>query len=160
MLRAAIAEGTPLGREVEAILQRGDLVPDATMVSLIRDRLAQEDCETGFVLDGFPRTLAQAEALDTMMRDIGRSFSVVLGLQVPDAVARERMHKRALQEGRTDDTPEAIDRRLALYHKETEPLLEHYRTRSPFVPIHGDRTVDAVYAEIEQAIDAATLDGR
>jgi adenylate kinase len=157
MLRAAIADRSPLGLEVEAILQRGDLVPDSTMVSLIRERVAEPDTEPGFVLDGFPRTLPQAESLDAMMREIGRAFTIVLALQVPDAVARERMLKRAEQEGRTDDTPEAIDRRLALYHRETEPLLEHYRTRGRFVPIHGDRPVDAVYAEIDEAIRTATL---
>ena len=160
MLRAAIADRTPLGLEVESILQRGDLVPDATMVSLIRERLAEEDTDPGFVLDGFPRTLAQAESLDAMMREIDRSFTIVLALQVPDEVARQRMLLRAQQEGRTDDTPEAIDRRLELYHRETEPLLEHYRTRGRFVPIHGDRPVEAVFAEIEDAIATATLDPR
>jgi adenylate kinase len=157
MLRAAIAARTPLGVEVEGIMARGDLVPDETMVALIRERLAEPDTERGFVLDGFPRTLPQAEALDAMMREIGRTFAAVLALQVPDGVARERMLKRAQEEGRADDSPEAIDRRLALYHRETEPLLEYYRARGPFVPVRGDRPIDDVAADIQAAIDAATL---
>jgi adenylate kinase len=139
-------------------MQRGDLVPDETMVALIRERLSEADTADGFILDGFPRTLAQAEALDTMMREIERAFTAVLALQVPDEVSRERMLNRAQIEGRTDDTPEAIDRRLELYHRDTEPVLEHYRARGPFVPIHGERTIDGVYAEIEDAIATATLD--
>jgi adenylate kinase len=137
-------------------MKRGELVPDETMVQLIRERLSQPDTEDGFVLDGFPRTLAQAEALDAMMRELGRSFTVVLALLVPDDVARERLMRRAAEEGRADDTPEAIERRLENYHRETAPLLEHYRTRGRFVPIHGDRTVEQVYAEIELAIERAT----
>jgi adenylate kinase len=136
-------------------MKRGELVPDETMVELIRERLSQSDTEDGFVLDGFPRTLAQAEALDAMMRELGRSFTVVLALLVPDDVARERLMRRAAEEGRADDTPEAIERRLENYHRETAPLLEHYRTRGRFVPIHGDRSIHQVYSEIEEAIERA-----
>jgi adenylate kinase len=155
MLRDAIARETPLGLQVKPIVESGALVPDETMVALIRERLSEPDTAGGFVLDGFPRTLAQAEALEGMMRGIDRSFTVVLALQVPDGVARERMLRRAGEEGRTDDTPEAIERRLSLYHELTAPLIEHYRARGPFAPIHGDRTIDEVYAEIEQAIETA-----
>jgi len=155
ILRAAIAQGTELGLRVKPIVESGRLVSDELMVDLIRERLAAEDTDAGFVLDGFPRTLAQAEALDTMMGGIGRTFAAVLALQVPDEIARERMLGRAQKEGRTDDTPEAIDRRLELYHRETEPLLEYYRTRGRFVPIHGDRTEGEVFAEIQQAIEQA-----
>jgi adenylate kinase len=155
ILRAAIAAATDLGLRVKPIVESGSLVPDELMVDLIRERVGADDTEPGFVLDGFPRTLAQAEALDAMTSEIGRTFTVVLALQVPDEVARERMLGRAAKEGRTDDTPEAIDRRLELYHRETEPLLEHYRTRGRFVPIHGDRSEGEVFAEIQQAIEQA-----
>jgi adenylate kinase len=155
ILRAAIAAATDLGLRVKPIVESGSLVPDELMVDLIRERIGADDTEPGFVLDGFPRTLAQAEALDAMTSEIGRTFTVVLALQVPDEVARERMLGRAAKEGRTDDTPEAIDRRLELYHRETEPLLEHYRTRGRFVPIHGDRSEGEVFAEIQQAIEQA-----
>jgi adenylate kinase len=151
ILRAAIAAESELGQKVEPIVERGDLVPDELMIELIRDRLSQDDAAGGFVLDGFPRTLAQAEELDAMLREIGRALNVVLAIQVPDGVARERM----LGRGRTDDTPEAIDRRLTHYHEQTEPLLEYYRTRGRFVPIHGDRTEGEVFAEIQHALDRA-----
>ena len=155
ILRAAIGQGTELGLQVKPIVESGGLVPDELMVGLIRERLGEDDTEPGFILDGFPRTLAQAEALDAMMREIDRSFTAVLALQVPDDVARERLVGRAQKEGRTDDTPDAIDRRLALYHEQTEPLLEYYRTRSPFAPIHGERPEGEVFAEIQQAIEQA-----
>jgi adenylate kinase len=142
---------TPLGLRVQPILEAGELVPDELMVQLIEHRLSLQDTQKGFILDGFPRTLTQAEALDEMLKRIGRPLDVVLALQVPDEIARERMIGR----GRTDDTPEAIDRRLQLYHEQTEPLLEHYRTRGRFVPIHGERTEGEVFAEIQQALEAA-----
>jgi adenylate kinase len=150
ILRKAIAEGTLLGKEVEATLERGNLVPDRTMIDLIRERLADSD---GFVLDGFPRTMAQAEALDDMLAEIGQPLDVVFELQVPDDVARGRIAKRALEEGRTDDTPEAIDNRIATYHRETEPIVEHYRARGSLVGIPGTGTVDEVFAQIQAALE-------
>lgn len=155
ILRGAIAAESELGQKVKPIVERGDLVPDELMIELIRDRLSQADAAGGFVLDGFPRTLGQAEALDLMLREIGRALNVVLALQVHDDVARERM----LARGRNDDTPEAIDRRLSHYHEQTEPLLEYYRTRGRFVPIHGDRTEGEVFAEIQHALERAAESG-
>jgi adenylate kinase len=157
MLRAAISDGTPLGKEVEAVVNAGDLVSDDLMVALIRERLAQEDTRNGFILDGFPRTTAQAEALDHLLREIGRSFSVVFALQIPDAVAFARLRRRAQLEGRADDTDEAIHRRLDNYHRETEPLIEYYRTRGNLVPIHGDRSEGEVFAELQQALEQVAV---
>jgi adenylate kinase len=154
MLRASIAAGDPLG--VKPILDQGLLVPDDVMVELIRDRLGEPDAEEGFILDGFPRTMAQAEALDAMLREIDRDLDVVFELQVPDEVSVGRLLRRAAVEGRADDTPEAIRTRLALYHSETAPLVEHYRTRGNLVGIHGDRPVDTVFAEIQEVLDQAT----
>jgi adenylate kinase len=153
MLRAAIAAGTELGRTVESIVNAGELVPDDLMISLIRDRLAQDDTDVGFVLDGFPRTTAQAEALDAMFNEIGRTFNVVFSLQIPDEVAFERLRRRAKVEGRADDTDDAIHRRLDNYHRETEPLIEYYRTRGNLVTIHADRTENEVFTEIQRALD-------
>ena len=153
MFRAAIASDSELGRQVVPYLAEGRLVPDELTVSLIRERLGQDDARDSFVLDGFPRNLTQAEALDEMLAEIGRGLSVVLALQVPDAVARERM----LARGRDDDTPEVIDRRLVDYHEQTKPLLEHYRTRGSFVPIHGDRPENEVFAEIQEALERAAV---
>ena len=127
MLRQAIAEGTELGRRVEPILEAGDLVPDDLMIELIRKRLEAPEAAVGFILDGFPRTMAQADALDSMLAEIDRPLSVVLELQVPDDVAIQRLRKRAVEEGRSDDTPEAIANRIDLYHRETKPLVSHYR---------------------------------
>jgi adenylate kinase len=153
ILRAEMTAGTELGNRVRDVIDRGELVSDDLIIELIRDRLEQPDTESGFVLDGLPRTLVQAEALDSILSDIGRSFSVVFALQIPDALAFERLRRRARLEGRADDTDEAIQRRLDLYHQETEPLIEYYRTRGRLVPIHGDRSESEVFAEIQQALE-------
>jgi adenylate kinase len=155
MLREAVAAGSTLGKQVEETLARGDLVPDETVIELIRERLSQPDAASGFVLDGFPRTMAQSDALDEMLAEIGRPLSVVFELQVPDDVARERMLKRAREEGRSDDTPEAIDRRIQLYHDETEPIVQHYRLLGNLVGIHGTGTMGQVFKEIQDALEQA-----
>ena len=157
MLRAAMADGSELGRQVRPIYDSGRLVPDDLMVALIRERLTGEDAREGFVLDGFPRTMAQADALEEMLREIGRDLDVVFEFQIPDEVGRERMLKRAAEEGRTDDTPEAIDERLRLYHEETKPLIEYYRTRGNLVGVHGDRPVNQVFAEIQQTLEQVAV---
>jgi adenylate kinase len=157
MLRAAMAAETELGRRVKPIYDRGDLVPDELMIELIRERLGQDDTENGFALDGFPRTLPQAEALDPMLREIGKELTVVFVLQLPDGVCIERLTKRAQLEGRVDDTPEAIAKRLEIYRRETEPLIEWYRIRSNVVTIHADRSVNEVFAEIQQALEQAAV---
>ena len=148
MLRDAVARETELGRQAKPIMERGDLVPDELMVALIRERLGEPDAAEGFVLDGFPRTLAQAEALDAMLREIGRDLDAVVVLEASDAVVRERMLKRAELEGRTDDTPEAIDRRLANYHAQTAPLVEWYRSRDKVAPVDGTPPVEQVWEQI------------
>jgi adenylate kinase len=153
ILRAEMQAGTELGLRVKDVYDRGDLVSDELMIELIRTRLAQPDTESGFILDGFPRTTVQAGALDHMFADIGRSFSVVFALQIPDEVAFERLRRRAELEGRADDTDEAIRRRLENYHRETEPLIEYYRVRGNLVPIHGDRAENEVFAEIQSALE-------
>ena len=152
MLRAAIAAGSDLGLRVKAIVESGELVPDELMIELIRDRLTQPDTSNGFVLDGFPRTFAQAEALEPMLREIGKPLSIVLVLQLREDAAIQRLLRRAELEGRTDDTPETIRKRLTLYRSETEPLIEWYRIRSNVVTIHGDRSENEVFAQIEEAL--------
>ena len=152
MLRAAIAAETPLGLAVKPIVESGALVPDGLMIGLIRERLDDEDTREGFVLDGFPRTIAQAEALDAMLGEIGRDLDIVFERQVPDEVSIERLEKRAVEEGRTDDTPEAIMRRLAEYHDKTEPLVGYYRLRGNLVGIHGENPIDEVFREIQEAL--------
>ena len=153
ILRSEMEAGTELGRRVKDIYDRGDLVSDDLMIELIRTRLEQPDTGAGFVLDGFPRTTVQAAALDEMFSEIGRNFSVVFALQIPDKVAFERLRRRSDLEGRADDTDEAIQRRLDNYHRETEPLIEYYRVRGNLVPIHGDRSENEVFAQIQSALE-------
>jgi adenylate kinase len=156
MFRSAIAGRTPLGLEVEPILASGRLVPDELTVGLIRECLGADDAQAGFILDGFPRNAVQADALDALLLDLGRPLGVVLELQVPDDVCAERMLRRAQEEGRPDDTPEVIARRLAIYHAETAPLVDHYRAAGTLVPIAGDRPVDEVWSAIQAALEVAT----
>ena len=162
ILRAEMNAGTDLGRRVKDVYDRGDLVSDELMIELIRDRLSRGDTLAGFVLDGFPRTMPQAEALDELLRDLGRDVDVVFDFQVPDReVLLQRLLGRAAEESRSDDTPEAIKRRLELYERETAPLVEYYRsTRGNVVGIHADRTVEAVFREIEDALAEAVRHGK
>jgi adenylate kinase len=155
MLRAAIAAGTELGLRVKPIYDAGELVTDDLMIALIRERLSQDDAQAGFILDGFPRTMAQAEALDSMLAEIGKDLDIVLELQVGDeSTLIDRMLKRAVEENRSDDTPESMRRRLDLYYRETQPLVEYYRSnRNNVVGIHASGTVDEVFAEIENALE-------
>jgi adenylate kinase len=156
LYRAAIAAGTELGKKVEPILAAGELVPDDITVPLIRDRLSRGDTVPGFILDGYPRNLAQAEALDEMLDEVGRAIEVVFAFYVPDREQLiERLLKRAQEEKRPDDTPEVIDRRLSDYDEKTAPLIEYYRsTRGNVVGIHADRSVGDVFREIEDALSA------
>jgi adenylate kinase len=153
ILRSAIDAGTELGRQVAPILADGGLVPDELMIELICERLESEDA--GFVLDGFPRTVAQADALDAMLDRIDRRLDVVLLLEASDAVVTARMLARAELEGRSDDTPEAIARRLSLYHELTERVVEHYRDRGNLVIVDGERGIDEVAADIRRSLATA-----
>jgi adenylate kinase len=159
MLRTEMAAGTELGNRVRPIYEAGGLVPDDLMIELIRGRLSRDDARDGFILDGFPRTIAQADALDAMLREIGRELDVVFEFQVPEKTTLlERMRKRAAEERRIDDTPEAMHRRLDLYDRETAPLVEHYRaTANNVVGIHGDRAIDEVFAEIQDALEQVAV---
>jgi adenylate kinase len=146
---------TPAGLELKAVYERGDLVEDDLMIRLVRDRLDRGDTLPGFVLDGFPRTLVQAEALDDLMSELGRPVDIVFDLQVPDRQQLlDRLLKRAAEENRSDDTPEGIQRRLELYERETAPLVEYYRsTRGNVVGIHADRAIGDVFHEIAESLD-------
>jgi adenylate kinase len=152
MFRAAIAAGTELGRRVEPILASGELVPDELTVALIRERLGQDDAAAGFVLDGFPRNLVQAEELDTMLAGIGRPLDLVLFFDLDDATATERMLGRAADEGRADDTPEVIARRLAIYHEQTEPVVGRYRQAGTLRTLDAAASIDEVFAQIEAVV--------
>jgi adenylate kinase len=149
----ALDGSTPLGREVAEIMARGELVPDEITIRMIEDRLSRDDAVDGFVLDGFPRNQAQAQALDAMLAAIGRGLDAILFFDLPDDIALERMARRAGEEGREDDNPEAMRKRLAIYHGETAPIVEHYRATGKLVPLHAGRSVDDVFSEIQSALD-------
>jgi adenylate kinase len=155
MIREMKELETEPGPELKEVYDRGDLVSDDLMIRLIRSRLSRGDTLGGFILDGFPRTMAQAEALDELLRELDRNLDVVFDFQVPHhELLLERMLRRAAEEGRSDDTPDAIRRRLELYELETAPLVEYYRTtRGNVVGIHADRTIEEVFHEIEQSLD-------
>jgi adenylate kinase len=158
ILRGAMASGTELGRKVKPIYDAGALVPDDIMIELIRERLTADDAAEGFVLDGFPRTAVQAEALGEVLDEIGRPLSVVLEFQLPEEISIERLTRRAGEEGRADDTPEGIRRRLELYHEETEPLIEHYRSRGNLVGIPANRPIEQVFEEIQRVLEQAAVE--
>ena len=156
MIREMMERPTELGAELREVYDRGDLVSDDLMIRLIRDRLDRGDTLPGFVLDGFPRTLVQAEALDDLMSELGRPIDIVFEFQVPDRQQLfDRLLKRAREENRSDDTPEAMQRRLEVYDTETAPLVEYYRsTRGNVVGIHADRSIEDVFHEIQQALSS------
>lgn len=149
MFRSAVAEGTELGKRAAEIMERGDLVPDEITIGIVRERLAKDDArDAGFLLDGFPRTVAQAEVLQELAAPLGGLHAVV-NIDVPLDEVRERMRQR----GREDDTDEAIDRRLELYERETEPLLEFYSGRDLLLVVDGLGTMDEVFDRLVAAID-------
>ena len=156
MIREMKELQTPAGRELKEVYDRGDLVDDDLMIRLIRDRLDRGDTLPGFVLDGFPRTMVQAEALDDLLSELGRSIDIVFEFQVPDRQQLlDRLLKRAAEEDRSDDTPEAIENRLATYDQETAPVIEYYRsTRGNVVGIHADRSIDEVFHEICESLSS------
>lgn len=147
MLRAAVAAGTPLGLEAKAVMDAGDLVSDQLILGIVRERLGEDDAANGFLLDGFPRTEAQADGLFELLAP--GTVDLAINLDVPDDVVTARM----LDRGRGDDTPEAIARRLELYQAETAPLLQYFGDRGRLVTIDGLGTEDEVQARIRDAID-------
>jgi len=154
ILRAETAKGTPLGREVEPIMRAGHLVPDDLVVRVIESRLAEPDAAPGALLDGFPRTIPQAVALDEMLERNRRRVEVVVPLNVPEDVLAERVRRRA-PEGRPDDTPEAFVKRMHVYRTETAPVLDYYRRKGTCIAeVDGVGDVDAVTERIADALKA------
>jgi adenylate kinase len=154
VLRAEVAQGTDLGELVEPIMASGELVPDDLIVRVIESRMRRADARRGILLDGFPRTVPQAEALDGMLERGGGSVSAILFLDVPEDELVKRILKRAEEEGRSDDTPETVRTRMQVYERETAPVLERYRERGTDVRrVDGVGTVDEVRARLRDAVD-------
>ncbi|MGA1940726.1 adenylate kinase [Arcobacter sp. YIC-310] len=175
ILRAAIADKTEMGMEAKKFMDEGQLVPDSTIIGIIKDRLAQEDCKKGFILDGFPRTLPQAEALNALMNDMGISLDKVISLNVPDELIVERITGRRTSKvtgkiyhmkfnpptdekeedliQRADDTEETVTKRLAAYHEQTAPLIDFYTNMGVIVELDGTKDVSEVTADMFAAIE-------
>jgi adenylate kinase len=153
ILRAEVARGTETGKEVGRIMAAGDLIPDDIIVSIVRQRLPESEAGPGVLLDGFPRTLQQAQALDEMLAEEGHRVDFVIALDVPEDVLVERILHRAAIQGRADDTREAIAERMHEYHKLTEAVLDHYRQKGVRVEVvDGQGDMDAVFERIRRAI--------
>ena len=148
MLRQAVAQGTPLGQQAQAIMERGDLVPDALVIAMLMQRAGGRDAARGLILDGFPRTLPQAEALD---RELDGGVDEVVLLEVPEA----ELVRRLLARGRADDTEATVRNRLAVYREQTEPLVAFYETRSRVHRVDGVGQVDAVQGRVLGALELA-----
>jgi adenylate kinase len=157
MLRAAVAAGTPVGLKAKDIMARGELVPDeVVVVGIISDRIEDADCANGFILDGFPRNVAQAEALDVMLKDKGKTLDAVVQLEVDDAILLSRIEKRASEtEGgpRADDNADALKKRLDVYHAQTAPLIEYYSAKGNLRSVDGMADMDDVTRQIMEVLE-------
>jgi adenylate kinase len=148
MLREALRQGTPLGKAAAPYLERGELVPDHLLVDMIRERVRQPDCSRGYILDGFPRTLPQAEALEQLAGKVAREF-VVLNLEVP----REELLRRLSGRGREDDKDRAVEKRLQEYEDRTTPLVDFYARRGQLRRVNGFRPMDEVSADLQRIVE-------
>ncbi len=154
IFRANVKGGTPLGNQAKAIMDAGDLVPDEITNAMVRDRLAQPDAADGFILDGYPRNAAQVEALDAVLAARGVTLDAVLELTADMDELLARLAKRAVVEGRADDTAEVIERRLAIYAEQTAPLTRGYAARGLLVTVDGTGPVDVVTERLVDALGA------
>ena len=152
MLRAGVLEGTPLGGKVKAVMESGDLVPDDLMIALIRERLAAPDAADGFVLDGFPRTVDQALALERILKGNEKSVDVVVNLAVPEAALIDRLAGRSDLEHRSDDGRHTVLERLRVYHEKTEPLIDYYEEQGILRRIDAARSSDQVRDQIRATL--------
>lgn len=144
ILRAEVARGTELGKQVAGVMERGELVADDIVLDLVDARIAESDCDNGFILDGFPRTIPQAEGLQTILEKQGKGPVTVIDIAVPD----DKLTARLLARKRADDTEETIRNRIEVYHRATAPLIEFYTNRTTLLRVNGDQTIDDVFREI------------
>lgn len=148
IFRYNLKNQTPLGKEAQAYIDKGELVPDELTNKIVKDRLAMDDTANGWILDGYPRNASQVEALDVMLKELGTPLDAVVALIAEHDVLMERMMKRAQLEGRSDDNPETIAKRLDVYAKETAPLLDTYRTRGLLHEFDGSGDIDQIQTTI------------
>jgi adenylate kinase len=154
LLRAAVKAGTPLGLKAKAVMEAGQLVSDEIVLGMLEERLAQPDTRAGFILDGYPRNLAQADALDQLLKRIGQPLDAVLKLNVPDADIVARCEIRFKAEGRADDNPETVRKRLQVYAQQTAPVADYYAQRGLLSEIDGVGAIEAIGARLLAALQS------
>ena len=152
LLRAEVAAGSPLGVQAREVMARGELVSDDILLGMLRDRFSREDTRAGFILDGYPRNLAQAAALDELLGSLGQKFDAAVQLTVDNEQIVERLAGRAKAEGRADDNPESVRKRLQVYDQQTAPVIEFYRQHGQLTIVDGVGTLDEVFTRIVEAI--------
>ena len=152
LLRAEVAAGSKLGLEAKGIMARGELVSDAILLGMLEDRFSRPDTRGGFILDGYPRNLAQADALDGLLSRMGQPFDYAVQLEVPTDLLVERIAGRAAAEGRADDNPESVRKRLDVYDSQTAPVIEFYRQHGQLTVVDGVGTLDEVFTRILEAV--------
>ena len=153
LLRGEVAAGTKLGLEAKEVMARGELVSDAILLGMLEDRLQRDDCRNGFILDGYPRNPAQADALDTLLARIKQPMDYAVQLEVPTDLLIDRIAGRAAAEGRSDDNPESVRKRLEIYDSQTAPVIEFYRQHGQLNVVDGVGELDEVFNRILTAID-------
>ncbi|HEY9540722.1 MAG TPA: adenylate kinase [Luteimonas sp.] len=152
LLRAEVKAGSPLGRQAKEVMARGDLVSDEILLGMLEDRFSRDDTKGGFILDGYPRNLAQADALDALLGRIGQPMDYAVQLEVPVDLLVERIAGRAKAEGRADDSPESVRTRLRVYDEQTAPVIEFYRQHGQLTVVDGVGSLDEVFTRIVEAI--------
>lgn len=153
LFRANIKQQTELGEWAQSFMDKGELVPDEVTVAMVRDRLTKADCVDGAILDGFPRTTAQAEALDDLLNELNAQVDVVPYIKVEQEALVARLLKRAEIEGRVDDSEETVRVRMRVYQEETAPLLDYYRAKGLLVEINGEQSIEDVQRDLVDAIE-------
>ena len=152
LLRAAVKAGTPLGLKAKAVMEAGKLVSDDIVLGMLEERITQPDAKSGYILDGYPRNLAQCEALEALLARIGQPLDVAVKLKVPSELIVDRIAGRAAAEGRKDDTPETVRERLRVYAEQTAPVAEHFASLGHLRVVDGVGEVDAVFQRIMTAL--------
>ncbi len=156
LFRENLKNNTPLGQLARTYMDKGELVPDEVTVAMVKDRLLRPDCANGAILDGFPRTIVQADKLNDLLLELGGQINLVPYIYVTQDVLVERLLKRAQLEGRADDNEETIRNRMRVYQEQTAPLLDYYRQKGLLAEINGEKTVEVVYENLLTAVQQAT----
>ncbi len=160
ILRSAVKAQTPLGLKAKTYMDAGELLPDSLILDMIRDRLTQPDAKTGWILDGFPRNVSQAEFLDRLLAEIGQNYDRAININVPQERLVSRLLNRAIIEKRPDDTEDVIRRRLLVYEEQTVPTIDYYRSKGTFGDIDGDRELAEVSQDLKALVNKSSVVNR